>query len=210
MSYVVIVDGTAPEDQYFNKDLTDALRELGFEPVVIPFRETPDKVEQIRAARGVIVGGVPLHYPTEAAEELQPFLKVWLPEIEIPVLGICLGHQAVGLVFGATMKRGEEVEEGTAITEVIDEHQTDPIFKGLEQSFPIVTSHTASISIDEAPELQRLAWSSPNENGSTGCENQVMRVRGRHIYGTQFHPEKSAVGKQLLHNFLNLSAERRK
>jgi GMP synthase-like glutamine amidotransferase len=204
MAYVAIVDGTRPEDHYFNKDLTDALVELGYEPEIISYSDAQDSVGLMKASHAVIVAGVPLHYPNETAEDLKPFLESWLTEVEVPILGICLGHQAVGLTFGASMRRGEEVEEGTVTTEVIEGRQDDPIFEGLGKSFEVATSHRASISIEGAPELVQLARSLPKADGSTGCENQVVRVANTQIYGVQFHPEKSEIGKLFLRNFLAL------
>ncbi|HTE22205.1 MAG TPA: gamma-glutamyl-gamma-aminobutyrate hydrolase family protein [Candidatus Limnocylindria bacterium] len=202
MAYAVIIDSTLPEDKDFNNDLTDALSELGVESILVPGREAHAKIELMKASRGIIVGGIPTHHPSESAEELQSFLEPWLLKIEVPILGICLGHQAIGLSFGASMRRNEEVEKGTITVEVMEDQQNDPIFTGLGKSFQVVSLHWASISIKDAPQLIRLARSLPDGDISTGCENQIIRVANRHIYGVQFHPEKSELGRLFLRNFL--------
>jgi GMP synthase-like glutamine amidotransferase len=208
MAEVAVIDATLHNDRNFHNDLIHALAEFGYKAAVMPYQEAPERLEQIKAAHGVIVPGVPFTYPSQSAEELRPYLQSWLPELSIPVLGICLGHQAMGLVFGATMQRNVEVEEGICPVEIAEGHRTDPIFKDLGEHFEVVNHHWASISIATAPRLIRLARSLPKLGISTGCENQVVRVADRPYYGTQFHPEKSAVGKILLRNFLALPARR--
>lgn len=204
MHEVLIIDTTRGENPKFNNELTDAVRECAFESAVISFSEAPDEVERIQAASGVIIAGVPFHYPAKSAEQLQPYLQSWLPDIRVPVLGICLGHQAVGLVFGATMRRAEEIEEGTIDAEVTREHMHDPIFAGLGNSFEVESFHWASIDIEDTSQLLKLASSAAKPKVSTGCQNQVVKVADRQIYGAQFHPEKSSTGKLFLRNFLEL------
>lgn len=209
MSELLVIETTHHDDANFNDDLIGALTEfgqdLGLKQTVIPYEEAPLRLEQIQAAHAVIVAGVPFIYPYETAEDLQPSLAGWIHQVRVPVLGICLGHQAIGLAFGATMLREEEVEVGLTSAEIMKEHQNDPLFKDLGRSFEIASLHWASISIEESTRLDRLALSQPKAGVSiSGCENQIIRVNDRPIYGTQFHPENTDSGKKLLKNFLEL------
>lgn len=206
MAEVLIIDTTYQEDRNFNDALTNAVNDVGFEYSTMSHLDAPSNVERLNNSHAVILAGVPLHYPAESAEDLQPNLTQWLPKTNVPVLGICLGHQAIGLAFGATMRRDIEIEIGTYTAEVLDEHQADPIFKDLGNRFEIACLHWASISIKqkEAPNLLRLARSLPIPGVSIGCENQVIRVADSQIYGAQFHPENSESGKLFLLNFLEL------
>ena len=111
----------------------------------------------------------------------------------IPVLGVCLGHQAMAQAFGGRVVRGEPVHGKTAEVE----HDGRTIFRGLES--PLVAGRYHSLIVDpELPgELERSAWS-----GDT-----VMAIRHRELpaEGVQFHPESVLTrgGKQLLKNFLD-------
>lgn len=210
MYNVAVIDTTHGENPNFNNELAHAIQELGFVPEVISYLDTLEEIERIKAASAVIIAGVPFHYSENSAEDLQPYLKPWLPEIETPVLGICLGHQAIALTFGGSMRREEDVrerEDGEITVEVTDGHEEDPIFNNLGKRFEVVSSHWASVAINRASGLIRLASSAPKSGVSeTGCENQIIRVAERSIYGVQFHPEKSRIGKLVLANFLELSS----
>ena len=203
MSEVVIIDLTRAEDSSFNSALTEQVEGYGFDVAYTPHQNLDDlrTLAQVAAAHSVIIAGVPFHYPAESAEELESHLQPWLPITKVPTLGICLGHQAMALAFGATMRRNIEIEKGNCVVEIADEHRQDPLFAGLDR-INAEELHWASVSIENT-ELLRLARSFP-QPGSTGCENQVIKVPGRNIYGTQFHPEKSEDGKLLLRNFLQL------
>lgn len=209
MSELIVIHSTNFVDNNFNDGLTDVLDEvgqdLGIEQTAINYEEATSRIQQIQKAHAVIISGVPFIYPLETAEDLQPYLRGWIQEIDIPVLGICLGHQALGLAFGATMRRDEEVEHGLTRAKIKKEHQSDPIFNGLGRSFEIASLHWASIAINEASSLKLLASSGPKVGVSeTGCESQIIRVCDKQIYGTQFHPEHTNEGKKLLRNFLRL------
>ncbi len=114
------------------------------------------------------------------------------PRAGVPVLGVCLGHQAMAQAFGGRVVRGEPVHGKTASVE----HDGRTIFSGLES--PLVAGRYHSLVVDpDLPEsLECSAWS-----GST-----VMGIRHRSLpaEGVQFHPESvlTADGKALLANFL--------
>ncbi|MBA2504369.1 MAG: aminodeoxychorismate/anthranilate synthase component II [Thermoleophilaceae bacterium] len=113
-------------------------------------------------------------------------------EAGVPVLGVCLGHQALAEAFGGTVVRGKPVHGKTAEVE----HDGRTIFAGLES--PLVAARYHSLIVDPGlPEvLERSAWS-----GDT-----VMAIRHRELpaEGVQFHPESvlTETGKRLLANFI--------
>jgi anthranilate synthase/aminodeoxychorismate synthase-like glutamine amidotransferase len=114
---------------------------------------------------------------------------------ECPVLGVCLGHQAVGQAFGGKVIRGEAPVHGK--TSLIH-HDRRGIFAGLPQ--PFVATRYHSLVLDRAlpPVLEVSAWTQ---------DGVIMGVRHKEyaVEGVQFHPESllTAVGKDLLRNFLS-------
>ncbi len=116
----------------------------------------------------------------------------------MPILGVCLGHQAIGQAFGGQIVRGREPVHGKT-SEI--HHDGRTVFSGLDN--PTVATRYHSLVIDPvlAPDLERTAW----------CDGDVvMGVRHRTlpVEGVQFHPESilSGSGKRLLANFLRLTA----
>jgi len=116
----------------------------------------------------------------------------------VPILGVCLGHQAIGQAFGGTVVRGREPVHGKT-SEISHDGRT--VYAGLPS--PMVATRYHSLVVDPAlaPDLELTAW----------CDGDVvMGVRHRHlpVEGVQFHPESilSGEGKALLANFLTLSA----
>lgn len=116
---------------------------------------------------------------------------------KIPILGVCLGHQAIGAAFGAKIIRSTEIMHGK--TSLIY-HDGKTIFKGLPNPFEATRYHSLIIEKDSLPDcLTVTAWTS---NGI------IMGVRHKEypVEGVQFHPESilTKAGKDLLKNFLML------
>ncbi|MFW6092750.1 MAG: anthranilate synthase component II [Pseudomonadota bacterium] len=118
----------------------------------------------------------------------------------VPVLGICLGHQCLGQVFGGRVVRARQVMHGkvSAI-----HHRSGGVFRGLPQPFEATRYHSLVVERETLPDcLEVTAWTQL-EDGST---DEIMGLRHRElpIEGVQFHPEsiRTTVGHDLLRNFL--------
>jgi anthranilate synthase/aminodeoxychorismate synthase-like glutamine amidotransferase len=175
----------------FTYNLVQYLGELGAEVEVR--RNDAITLDEIAARRpdGVVISPGPCT-PREAG--------ISVPLIErfagaIPILGVCLGHQAIGAAFGGAIVRAERIMHGK--TSPIH-HDGRGVFADLPEPFEATRYH--SLVIDPAtlpPVLERAAWTD---------EGEIMGVRHRSCFveGVQFHPESilTACGKQLLGNFL--------
>ena len=119
---------------------------------------------------------------------------------EIPLLGICLGHQAIGQAFGGEVRRARTVMHGK--TSPIH-HEGKGIFQGLPQPMTATRYHSLIVGWDSLPDcLEVTAWTETPE----GQQDEIMGLRHRTlpVEGVQFHPESifSPEGKILLGNFL--------
>lgn len=119
---------------------------------------------------------------------------------EIPLLGICLGHQAIGQAFGGEVRRARAVMHGK--TSPIH-HEGKGIFQGLPQPITATRYHSLIVGWDSLPDcLEVTAWTETPE----GQRDEIMGLRHRTlpVEGVQFHPESifSPEGKILLGNFL--------
>ncbi len=113
----------------------------------------------------------------------------------VPILGVCLGHQAIGLSYGAKIVRAKRLMHGK--TSLIH-HDGKGIFKGLPDPFEATRYHSLLVDPKTCPaELEVTAWTK---------EKEIMGLRHRRlpVFGVQFHPESvlTKAGKQLLKNFL--------
>ena len=186
MTAVLILDNY----DSFTYNLVQYLGELGAELDVV--RNDAASVDELleRAPDRVVVSPGPCT-PAEAGISVEAIRR--LAEAGTPVLGVCLGHQALAAAFGGRWVLGEPVHGKTATVE----HDGRTIFEGLES--PLVAGRYHSLVVDPGlPDcLERSAWS-----GDT-----VMAVRHRELpaEGVQFHPESvlTAGGKRLLKNFLD-------
>ncbi|SHK20509.1 anthranilate synthase, component II [Marinobacter antarcticus] len=119
---------------------------------------------------------------------------------KIPILGICLGHQAIGQVFGGNIIRAGRVMHGK-VSPVY--HQSTGVFRGLNNPLQATRYHSLVIEQASLPEcLEMTAWT----RNSDGSVEEIMGVRHKTlaIEGVQFHPESimSEQGHELLRNFL--------
>jgi anthranilate synthase/aminodeoxychorismate synthase-like glutamine amidotransferase len=120
----------------------------------------------------------------------------------IPILGVCLGHQAIAAAFGARIVRADRLMHGKTTWVTHTEH---PIFQGIPSPVEVMRYHSLVVSSERLPaELEVTAWSSDRPDGQ-----EIMAIchRASSLYGVQFHPESvaTAQGKRLLANFLSLA-----
>lgn len=120
---------------------------------------------------------------------------------EIPLLGVCLGHQSIGQAFGARIVRAEALMHGK--TDLI-EHDNRGLYAGLENPFRATRYHSLVIQPDTLPdEFEVCAWSS-----SPSGQRVIMGIRHKTfpLHGVQFHPESflTDCGTTLLERFLKL------
>lgn len=118
----------------------------------------------------------------------------------LPLLGICLGHQSIGQVFGGVVVRARQVMHGK--TSPIH-HRGEGVFRGLSQPFEATRYHSLVVEKDSLPDcLEITAWTQTE----SGDIDEIMGLRHREmaIEGVQFHPESilTAHGHDLLRNFL--------
>jgi anthranilate synthase/aminodeoxychorismate synthase-like glutamine amidotransferase len=123
---------------------------------------------------------------------------------EVPILGVCLGHQCIGEVFGGRVVRAPRPVHGKT-SEV--HHGGSGVFRGLPAPFPAARYHSLAIEPESLPAcLERTAWTLPDAPGG----EVIMGVRHREarVEGVQFHPESymTAAGPRLLANFLEGAA----
>ena len=116
---------------------------------------------------------------------------------KIPVLGVCLGHQALGAVFGGKVDRAQRLMHGKTSKVT---HNGDGIFKGIPSPFEAMRYHSL-IVYDPIPAELEVTAITPEE------EIMGLKHKEHHTYGVQFHPESILTehGKQLLKNFLDLN-----
>lgn len=114
-----------------------------------------------------------------------------------PMLGVCLGHQAIGEVFGAKLENLTEVYHGVATD--CEHFSNDPIFHGMPRHFEVGRYHSWVVSKDGLPDCLEVTATSPDGN--------IMALRHKRypVHGIQFHPESvlTPLGRQIVGNWLN-------
>ena len=135
--------------------------------------------------------------PNEAGISME-VIQTWAGKL--PILGICLGHQSIGQVFGGDVVRARQVMHGK--TSPIH-HRGEGVFAGLSQPFEATRYHSLVVARESLPDcLENTAWTETE----SGEMDEIMGLRHRElaIEGVQFHPESilTAHGHDLLRNFL--------
>ena len=179
----------------FTYNLVQYAGELGADPVV--YRNdalTPSDALALEPA-AIIISPGPCT-PSEAG--------ISIPLVQaaagiVPILGVCLGHQAIGEAFGGRVVRADRLMHGKT-THVV--HTGHPLFRNIPSPVEVMRYHSLVVSPQGLPaDLEVTAWSSDRPSGQ-----EIMALCHRHlpVFGVQFHPESVATqhGKRLLANFL--------
>ncbi len=180
----------------FTYNLVQYLGELGAEVKVVRNDQiSVDEIERLAPERIMISPGPCT--PNEAGVSLAVIGRF---SGRIPILGVCLGHQAIGQAFGGRIVHAREIMHGK--TSMIY-HSGSSVFRGLDVPFEATRYHSLVIDKGSLPEcLEVTAWTvRPN-----GKRDEIMGVRHKEfaVEGVQFHPESilTQYGHELLRNFL--------
>ncbi len=182
----------------FTYNLVQYMGELGAEMEVA--RNDKTTVAEVLAGKpdGIVVSPGPCT-PNEAGISNDLIAQA---AGKIPLLGVCLGHQCIGQVFGGTIIRAKTLMHGK--TSLIH-HQDSGLFAGLENPFVATRYHSLIIDPESMP--------SDLDVTARADDGTIMSVRHKQhsIYGVQFHPESilTTEGKRLLQNFLTIVEQSR-
>jgi anthranilate synthase/aminodeoxychorismate synthase-like glutamine amidotransferase len=179
----------------FTYNLVQMLTSAGAEVEVLRNDAASAEAMLARRPRGIVLSPGP-----GRPEDAGVCLDLLHSGAPVPILGVCLGHQALGVAFGATVDRAPRLMHGK--TSPI-RHEDQGIFAGLPNPFEATRYH--SLEVKEATlsdDLEPIAWA---DDGTL----MGMRHRGLPYHGVQFHPESvlTSAGPRLLANFLALCGE---
>ena len=185
---IVIIDNY----DSFTYNLSHLVKELGAEVTVV--RNDQFRLEDLEEFSKIILSPGP-GIPSEAGLLLD-VIRTYAGRK--PILGVCLGHQAIGEVFGAQLENLSNVFHGVATpcTIIAD----DPLFSGIERDITVGRYHSWVVSREGLPQCLEVTAESP--------EGQIMALRHRqlNVRGIQFHPESVLTpdGKKILQNWMFL------
>jgi anthranilate synthase/aminodeoxychorismate synthase-like glutamine amidotransferase len=177
----------------FTYNLVQYFGELGAELIVRRNdRTTIDEIEQLHPEKICISPGPGTPDEAGISNELIRHFGA-----QIPVLGVCLGHQCIGQVYGGEVVRADRLMHGKTSPIL---HEGDGVFFGLPIPFEATRYHSLIVRRETLPpELEIVAETS---------EGEIMGLRHRRypVHGVQFHPESimTSEGKKLLANFLSM------
>jgi len=178
----------------FTWNLVQMLGELGHDPRVFRNDEVTAEELRLRGTTRLVVSPGPCT-PTEAGISVEA-IRALGPTA--PVLGVCLGHQAIGEAYGGRTIRAARTVHGK-IGSI--RHNGDALFTGIPEHTRVARYHSLVTSPDLPDGLVPIAWSTePSDEG----EIQAMRHRAHPVWGIQFHPESwfTEGGRRILRNFL--------
>jgi anthranilate synthase component 2 len=179
----------------FTYNLVQYLGELGAECRVV--RNDAITVDQIAAAlpARIVISPGPCT-PNEAGVSLELIRRL---AGRVPILGVCLGHQAIGQAFGGRVVRASRVMHGK--TSRI-RHDGSALFRGLPSPFVATRYHSLIVEADSLPACLQVT---ARTEGEPVDEIMALAHRELPVWGVQFHPESilTVEGKRLLANFLS-------
>ncbi len=167
------------------------LQELGAESRIVP---NTTAYESLDADAIVLSGGA---LSLEGKADPLGAVASWIDRADVPVLGICVGHQFLGRHFGGRVARAPTPEYGRVGLEL--DAPSDPLFTGIPAAFTAWANHSDQV-VEPPPGWRTLAHSAT-------CTVEAMGHPDRPIWGVQFHPEVEHTehGRELLANFLRVA-----
>ena len=183
----------------FTYNLVQYLGELGAEIVVRRNDElTPEEVEALRPERILLSPGPCT--PREAGILIPLIRHMAASPRRTPILGVCLGHQAIGEAFGGTVVRARTLMHGKVSS---IEHDGKGIFSGLQSPLTCTRYHSLVVKEESLPAELEVTARTPESKGQ-GTVIMGLRHRTLPIEGVQFHPESVLTegGRQMIRNFL--------
>ena len=180
----------------FTYNLVQYLGELGADPTVR--RNDELSVEEITAMTptAVVISPGP-GTPASAGVSVDVIRRLG---DRTPILGVCLGHQAIAEAYGGKVVRARQLMHGK--TSMIAHNSVD-LFAGIPSPLEVMRYHSLTVEPDSLPQdLEVIAWSRDDNT-----EIHAMRHRSHPVWGVQFHPESimTQSGKEILSNFLRLA-----
>ena len=177
----------------FTWNLVQYLGELGDTPIVVRNDEITAEEVLRRAPSAVVISPGPGR-PSDAGISKSVIERC---AGRVPILGVCLGHQCIGEVFGAKIVRADKLVHGKTSAVI---HTGRGLFLDVDNPFHATRYHSLLVSRDGLPPtLQVMAWT---------VEDEIMAIRHKahETWGVQFHPESilTTCGKDILRNFLRL------
>jgi anthranilate synthase/aminodeoxychorismate synthase-like glutamine amidotransferase len=156
---------------------------------------TPDEIAAMQP-RGIVISPGPCT-PREAGVSIAAIRRF---SGHLPLLGVCLGHQSIGMAFGATVAGAKRIMHGK--TSMVT-HDKSPLYRGMKNPFPAGRYHSLAVIRETLP--PELVVDATSEDG----EIMGMHHVSHQTFGVQFHPESVLTpgGKRLLRNFLQLAGE---
>lgn len=181
----------------FTWNLVQYLGEIGVEPVVKRNDEVTLAEVEALAPQAMVISPGPCT-PAEAGISVDLIREFGATT---PILGVCLGHQAIGAAYGGSVVRARRLMHGKTSPVA---HRGEGVFRELPTPFTVARYHSLVIEPSNLPEaLEVVAWTD-----EPGFEDEIQAVRHRShpVWGVQFHPESIASehGHTLLRNFLSL------
>jgi para-aminobenzoate synthetase component 2 len=178
----------------FTYNLVQYFGEMGIEPVVKRNDEiTPQEIAKLKPKQIVLSPG-PCS-PTEAGICNEVIRQLGA---KIPMLGVCLGHQCIGEVYGGKVIRAKRLMHGKTSPIL---HKGTGVFTDLPSPFEATRYHSLIVERESLPDSLQIT--------AETAEQEIMGLQHKEhrVYGVQFHPESILTqhGKTLLRNFLNLS-----
>ena len=181
----------------FTYNVVQYLGELGYDVTV--FRNDVISIQEIQnlSPSQIVISPGPCT-PNEAGISME---VVRYFTGKIPILGICLGHQSIGQVFGGNIKKARKVMHGK-LSQI--HHISDGIFRNLQTPFKATRYHSLVSDKKQLPDCREITAWTEDEAGET---DEIMGVRHKEfeVEGVQFHPESilSDYGHEILKNFLD-------
>jgi len=181
----------------FTYNLVQYLQRIGADVRV--FRNDAVSIPEIRALvpAGIVISPGPGR-PENAGISLSLIREL---SGQVPILGVCLGHQAIGVAFGGHVGHAKQLMHGK-VSRITNDGKS--IFRGIPSPFKAMRYHSLAVSRNHLPDCLEIS--------AETVDGEIMGVRHRQypVEGIQFHPESimTPVGKRLLRNFINRGEKR--